>query len=78
MASAGSRPRDLSRMAKSTSMIAFLVTMPNSIRIPMTTGSEIASPVSHSAIIAPPNESGSVRRIDTGSRNEPKSSTRTP
>ncbi len=38
MASAARHARAISSIAKSTSMIAFLVTMPISIRMPMTTG----------------------------------------
>ena len=38
MASARGTPRAISSMAKSTSMMAFLVTMPISIRMPITTG----------------------------------------
>jgi hypothetical protein len=47
-------------------MIAFLVTMPISIRNPITTGRLIAMPASTSAPIAPPIESGSDSRIETG------------
>ena len=59
-------------------MIAFLVTMPISIRMPMTTGIDIALWVSSSAMIAPPIESGSETRMVIGCRKLPNSSTSRP
>ncbi len=78
--SASSRgvPRPTSSTAKSTSMIAFLVTMPISIRMPITTGIDIALWVMSSAMIAPPIDSGSEIRMVIGWRKLPNSSTRSP
>ena len=59
-------------------MIAFLVTMPISIRMPMTTGIDIALCVISSAMIEPPIESGSETRMVIGCRKLPNSSTRRP
>ncbi len=58
-------------------MIAFLVTMPISIRMPIHTGVVSCLPVSSSATIAPPIESGSENRMVIGCRNVPNSSTST-
>ncbi len=52
--------------AKSTSMIAFLVTMPISISIPITTGVVIGVFVMRSATIAPAIESGSENKMVSG------------
>ena len=58
-------------------MMAFLVTMPISISIPIQTGIVSCLPVSISAMIAPPIESGSENRIVMGCRNVPNSMTST-
>ena len=55
-------------MAKSTSMIAFLVTMPISISMPIQTGMVSCLPVSSSAAMAPPIDSGSENRMVIGCR----------
>ena len=65
-------------MAKSTSMIAFLVTMPISIRKPITTGRLIAFWVITRPRMAPPIESGSDNRIVKGCRKLAKSRMSTP
>ena len=77
IASARARPRAISAFAKSTSMIAFFVTTPISMSIPMTTGRLIAFCVSASAMIAPPIESGREKRIVIGCTKLEKRSTRT-
>ena len=66
MASLRGTPRRISSTAKSTSMMAFLVTMPMSIRMPMTTGRLMGFDVRASATMAPPMENGSEKRIVTG------------
>ncbi len=53
-------------MANSTSMIAFLVTMPISIKMPIHTGVVSCFPVTSSAAIAPPIDSGSENRMVIG------------
>ena len=58
-------------------MMAFLVTMPISIRMPIHTGVVSCLPVSSSATIAPPIESGSENRMVIGCRKVPNSSTST-
>ena len=58
-------------------MIAFLVTMPISISMPITTGKLKGRPVASSAKIAPPMESGSENRMVMGCRKLPNSSTST-
>src|SRR3984957_5019524 len=65
-------PRPISSTAKSTSMMAFLVTMP------ISPGMDIALWVMRSAMIAPPIESGSEMRIVIGCRKLPNNSTRSP
>jgi hypothetical protein len=60
-------------MAKSTSRIAFFVTIPMSIRIPMSTGMETALLVRISAAATPPMASGSEKRMVKGWMTEPKS-----
>ena len=77
IASVRGTPRRISSMAKSTSMMAFLVTMPISIRMPITTGRLIGWPVMASATMAPPIESGSENRMVIGCRKLPNSSTST-
>ena len=52
--------------ANSTSMIAFLVTIPISIRNPITTAMLTELPVTNSASIAPPIASGRDRRMVIG------------
>jgi hypothetical protein len=59
-------------------MIAFLVTMPISIRMPITTGMLIGLPVSSRARITPPIDSGRDSRMVIGWNTLPNSSTRTP
>ena len=71
-------PRPISSMAKSTSMIAFLVTMPISIRMPRITGIDTGVPVISSAAIEPPIDSGSDARMVIGARNERNSRTSRP
>ena len=61
-----STPPCIASTAKSTSMIAFLVTMPISIRMPMTTGVVIGRLVMRSAKIAPAIDSGRENRMVTG------------
>ena len=77
MASARLMPCAICSTAKSTSMIAFLVTMPISIRMPMTTGRLIGLAVIASATMAPPTDSGSENRMVTGCRKLANSSTST-
>ena len=77
MASVRPVPRCIDSMAKSTSMMAFLVTMPISIRMPITTGRLIGWPVTASATMAPPMDSGSENRMVTGCRKLPNRSTST-
>ena len=62
-------------MAKSTSMMAFLVTMPISIRMPITTGMLSGRSVTSKPKMAPPTDSGSENRMVIGCRKLPKSST---
>jgi len=59
-------------------MIAFLVTTPISIRMPITTGIEIGMWQIRSARIAPPMESGSENRMVSGWRKLPNSRISTP
>ena len=59
-------PRSIADSANSTSMMEFLVTIPISIRKPMTTAMLIELPVMNSARIAPPMASGRDIRIVTG------------
>ena len=54
-------------------MMAFLVTMPISIRMPITTGIETAALASHSAATTPPIASGSEPRIVKEWNTEPNS-----
>ena len=63
---AGSLPARISSIAKSTSRIEFLATMPISMSKPITTGSENGFPVRTSASTAPPKDSGSAERIVIG------------
>jgi multidrug efflux pump subunit AcrB len=67
----------ISSMAKSTSMMAFLVTIPISISTPITTGKLKGWPVTRSAKIAPPMEKGRENRMVSGCRKLPKSRTST-
>ena len=61
-----STPACIASTAKSISMMAFLVTIPISIRMPMTTGVVIGSFVTSSAAMAPAIDSGSDNRIVSG------------
>ena len=70
-------PSRIASTANSTSMMAFLVTMPISIRMPIHTGVVSCLPVNSSAAIAPPIESGSENRMVIGCRKVPNSSTST-
>ncbi len=63
-----STPFSIASIAKSTSMIAFLVTMPSSISSPIATGRLSELPVMRRATTAPPIESGSENRMVTGCR----------
>ena len=58
-------------------MMAFLVTMPISIRMPITTGMLIGCPVTSSARITPPRHSGRLSRMVIGWNTLPNSSTST-
>ena len=53
-------------LAKSTSRMAFLVTTPISIRIPISTGIDTAFPVMISPAATPPMASGSEKRMVKG------------
>ena len=64
-------------MAKSTSRIAFLVTIPISIRMPISTGIDMALPVRISAPATPPMARGSENRMVKGWITEPNSRMRT-
>ena len=77
IASSRCLPSRIDSTANSTSMMAFLVTMPISIRMPIHTGVVSCLPVSSSAAIAPPIESGSENRMVIGCRKVPNSSTST-
>ena len=59
-------------------MMAFLVTMPISIRMPITTGMLIGLLVSSSAATTPPIDSGSDSRMVIGWKTLRNSRTRTP
>src|SRR6185437_3980696 len=71
IASSRGLPARSASIANSTSMIAFLVTMPISIRMPIHTGVVSCLPVIRSAAIAPPIESGSENRMVIGCRKVP-------
>src|SRR6202035_379345 len=77
IASSRGLPSRIDSTANSTSMMAFLVTMPISIRMPIHTGVVSCLPVTSSATIAPPIESGSENRMVIGCRKVPNSSTST-
>ena len=62
--------------AKSTRRMAFFATMPNSRMTPMRLLMLSVSPVAMSAMTTPMSDSGSDRRIASGSRNEPNCRTR--
>ncbi|MOA00607.1 hypothetical protein D3C78_1199790 [compost metagenome] len=66
MACTRSMPCRRISMAKSTSRMAFFVTMPISIRMPMRTGMESAFCVMMSATATPPMASGSENRMVKG------------
>ena len=72
-----SLPARISSIAKSTSRIEFLATMPISIRKPMTTGSDNGKPTSNSATAAPPMDKGRAERIVMGWNTRAKSNTST-
>ena len=77
---ASTRPMPAARrsIAKSTNMMAFLVTIPISIRMPITTGMLMGCPVSSSAAITPPRLSGKDSRMVIGWNTLRNSSTSTP
>ncbi len=77
MASRRGLPARISSMAKSTRRMEFFATMPMSIRIPITTGSDNGRPVTISASTAPPKDSGRAERIVIGWNTRTNSSTRT-
>ena len=77
IASSRGLPSWIDSTANSTSMMAFLVTMPISIRMPIHTGVVSCLPVTSSATIAPPIDSGSENRIVIGCRKVPNNSTST-
>src|SRR6185312_9045404 len=77
MASSRFLPARIASIANSTSMMAFLVTMPISIRMPIHTGMVSCLPVRSSAPTAPPIDSGSEKRMVSGCRKVPNSSTST-
>ena len=62
MAVTRSTPLAISSTAKSTSMMAFFVTRPISIRMPITTGIEMGMLKRSSPRIAPPMERGSEKQ----------------
>ena len=69
--------RRIASMANSTSMMAFFVTMPISIRMPIHTGVVSCLPVTSKASTAPPSDSGSENSIVRGRRKLPNSRTST-
>src|SRR5579859_3251701 len=77
MASSRFLPAWIASIANSTSMMAFLVTMPISIRMPIHTGMVSCLPVKSSAPTAPPIDSGSENRMVSGCRKVPNNSTST-
>ena len=76
-AASRSMPASIDVIAKSTIIIAFLVTMPMSIKTPIHTGVVSCLPASNSPRIAPPIESGSETKIVMGCRKLPNRSTST-
>ena len=76
-ASVRSFPARISSIAKSTSRIEFLPTIPISIKNPITTGIENGLPVSIKAIAAPPTDSGNAERMVIGWNTRANSNTNT-
>src|SRR6185437_4213880 len=77
MAVSRSLPARISSIAKSTSRMAFLATIPISIRKPIMTPSDRGFCVSIRASTAPPRDSGSEERMVSGCSTRTKSSTST-